>query len=390
MLLLTSAAVVLAVAPPVTAAKEETNFTPPKDRSAWYWEPQIDMVVPPDEQTEQLCDTVPPAVPCAQQRVRLPSPQDLDTLPVAVVNGEQDKIYALYFNLTERGITAGAEITKFIFQITEGQTSRDVMRTFNAAEKRVEACLITDFWPEGQGDPQVFDTQPPYDASGCVEGHRFEGEPAIWEFNITELTATWGLDPFSNNGVMLVPVIEGDGPTESWQVNFKVPLRDRPETPKQDEGLASRDRIAARIEYEPAPPPPALPPPPSSTGGFTPPSFTPPTTEETVEPPAEEEPGEEAPPVVVTTTDESTPQLPGYVWLLIPIGLIALAAVRSVVLEPVGGTRTAGVIAAIRRQNAAKRGTSLEGAPVPLAGVRKIGAGIGAFVSKGLRMVRKP
>jgi hypothetical protein len=70
---------------------------------------------------------------------------------------------------------------------------------------------------------------------------------------------------------------------------------------------------------------------------------------------------EEAPPsdIPVATGRPTGPQMPGYVWALLPVGLLALGAVRSVVLEPGAGARPDGVIAAIRRRNLERRGIAL-------------------------------
>jgi hypothetical protein len=54
-----------------------------------------------------------------------------------------------------------------------------------------------------------------------------------------------------------------------------------------------------------------------------------------------------------------TPKLPGIVWALLPIGILLIYLLRSVLLEP-AGMRTDGVIAAIRRRNAAARGETVE------------------------------
>ena len=43
-----------------------------------------------------------------------------------------------------------------------------------------------------------------------------------------------------------------------------------------------------------------------------------------------------------------------------PIGLLAIWAIRQVVLEPIDGPRPGGAIAAIRRRNAAARGMPVE------------------------------
>src|SRR5204862_2491605 len=46
-----------------------------------------------------------------------------------------------------------------------------------------------------------------------------------------------------------------------------------------------------------------------------------------------------------------TVRFPWYVWILLPIGLLAVAAVRSILFERAGGVRPGGVIASIRARN---------------------------------------
>jgi hypothetical protein len=103
---------------------------------------------------------------------------------------------------------------------------------------------------------------------------------------------------------------------------------------------------------------------------------------------------------VAAARPSSGPKLPPYVWLLLPVGLLALAAVRSVVLEPVGGARPDGVIAAIRRRNFERRGGPLRDLSDPLSrfmvvsrqaldSARRGLRGAGRGISSVVRRVRK-
>src|SRR5687767_7021748 len=104
--LLVLAAVIacLAVAPPALAVEKTVHFLPGTDISSWYWERQVDQEV-----TTPV--TLPPPVPAASQRVRLPNPQRPDTLPVALSNGASERMSAVRFDLLaeDRGVVEGSK-----------------------------------------------------------------------------------------------------------------------------------------------------------------------------------------------------------------------------------------------------------------------------------------
>ncbi len=379
---LAACGVVAAVAPPAFAAETvKIRFEFGPDRESWFWQHQR------DEQVEPPVDAPPPA-PSLNQRQRIPTsrPVPEDSLAVEVFRGEHQMISALAFDVSTRGVTLGSEITKFVLFLEES-TNRQEMTSIRADVAEIEACRIIESWPARYNDPrgpdaQLWQDQPAYDDSACVPGERDaqEGTAPIWTFDLTELAQPWGDNPFDNQGVMLVSALPDEpGPAETWHVQFKIPARDRAATP-ENEYQMSRDRLLVDLAFVPGEPEEILPPPPpppplQQPSGPTVPSSTtfgstgsetdldtaaPPTTTET------EGPAEVAAPVA--TTQPAGPQMPGYVWALLPLGLLALAAVRSVVLEPAGGTRPDGVIAAIRRRNAQRRGAPLREAGDPLSG----------------------
>ncbi|MGH2740195.1 MAG: hypothetical protein ACRDH6_06915 [Actinomycetota bacterium] len=393
LLLVAASAVILSLAPPLTAKEERVYFDPREDKSSWFWSLQIDEEVPPEDQVDTVCAPGGQPLPvCPQQRVRLPSPQDVDSLPVMVFNGAHDKLSAVAVDVARHGVEAGSTITKFVLSIEESSSSRD-FPSFNAGGKLIEACRATDFWPTGE--TEVFETQPPVEESTCVNGKRIaKATPPFWTFDLTEMAEPWGISPFENYGVVLRGVLKGSGPTETWQINLKKPLTEAqaatPEAAKQ-----SAKRIGVDLDFELPPPVETAPiPEPTDSGSTFAPStsFAPPEVES---PPASEAaPTEEAPEVAAPAPTVATgPELPGYVWALVPAGLVAFAAVKSVVLEPVGGTRKAGVIAAIRRQNAARRGVPIEESTEPFArargALRRSATRIRGWTGKGLRAVRR-
>ena len=119
---LVAAGVVLAVAPPAIAAKRTVvRYEHGTDVSTWYWERQQDREVAPPPPPEGF-----PEAPVApSQRIRLPSPQRPDTLPVALWQGDHERMSALKFDVAQRGVVAGSRITSLILEIEESEDRND-------------------------------------------------------------------------------------------------------------------------------------------------------------------------------------------------------------------------------------------------------------------------
>ena len=345
------------------------SFEYGKDTSSWFWEHQADQEVPPPG--------VPNPGPLAQ-RVRAPNPYTTSTIPVAVYQGTHERMAAVRFDLVERGVTPGSEITKALLFIEESPSTEREPPPVRPETAKIEACLLNDLLSPGENEE--FKDRPTYSEEECVEGKREvpPGSPALWTFDLTKISEGWGKDPFSNNGFMLLGVLQNTN--ETWQVNLRLPTKDNTATTENDyEITKNRARLQLAfipgkepvVKPIPTAAPPAAPttgsaPSSGSVGGITPSTdltggsgggfgsgFPPVSTDVTPAPPPLP-----TTPQAVTQPQPTEPRLPGYVWLLIPGALLALAALRSVVLEPVGGTRTDGVIAAIRRRNAERRGTA--------------------------------
>jgi hypothetical protein len=211
--------------------------------------------------------------------------------------------------------------------------------------------------------------------------------------------------------VILLPVDQNGGTQETWQVNLKVPTEDDPGTPA-NEAETSKNYAMLELEFVPGKPlkleiadtgdtttTGAT----TGTGGTTVggTSGTPSLGSTDLTGASGGIPGTgtgttpvTAPPVPagLTPASDAEPRLPAYVWLAVPLGLLALSAVRSVVLEPAGGPRPDGVIAAIRRRNAERRGAARQvgGAFSRLTGAFRRGATRpGQAASKLAKSVRR-
>ena len=349
-------------------SQEKIIYTYSLDRTSWYWSKQVDQSV---------------ELGPAAQRVRLPNPQSDDTLPVAVDNGDLDKVSALYLDLTSRGIQEGSQIIQFMLQIAETDNSSGEQPEFNTDGKQIQACSITDTWP--QGSAETWDLRPPTSKSGCVAGKRTgSGGSQSWTFDLKSIAAPWGQDPFGKNfGVMLLPVVPKDaGPDhQKWQINLKIPKKDDPGTPA-NEYNQTKTRVLATVAWTgPVIQPTGqtgtstttTPTGTSSSGGTqtfdSGPAYS--TISGGVSPTFGTSGGTSTGAAPAGATSSPVPQpvtpvaeipgakLPGIVWALLPIGILLIYALRSALLEPVG-MRTEGVIAAIRRRNAAARGETVE------------------------------
>ena len=392
--LLLAAGLCLSLAVPASGAatkRGEYPFEPGIDVSSWYWEKQQDQEV-----TTPPGVVLPPPAPPVSQRVRLPNPQRPDTLPVALNNGVPERVSAIKFDVTERGVTEGSTIKKFVITIAESQ-DRNENPQYRADVAKIQACRITDALSPGENEE--IEDAPKYAESECADGKRNPApapapgqtaEPTTWTFDLSKMADAWGKNPYDNNGVMLLPVKAAGGPGDTWQVNLKVPSLDDSATP-DNEYDKTKNRAVLQLEFVPGKPlgtvttpttpttgttgttttgttgtvgtttggSPVIGGPSTDLGGGTIPGTTPTTT-----------PTQQA---GLSTPVDQEPRVPPYVWLAIPLGLMALSAVRSVILEPAGGPRPDGVIAAIRRRNAERRGGA---APVAAGMMSRMTAGL--------------
>jgi hypothetical protein len=337
------------------------------DSANWYWKDQVEQTVG--------------AGPVAQI-VTLGNPQASDTLPVAAQNGQADKVSAVGFDLSRRGVVAGSVLDKFTLTIAENDdlmagfvdpTQPDIQPSFNTEGKLIQACPIITVWSSGEG-AELWERAPSYDTTLCVQGKRIaSGQTVSWSFDLTALAKEWATDPVSNRGMMLAPVIpEGGTPNDStWQINLKIPHRDEDSTSGTDEYEQTKDRVKLDLAFTP----------PSGsqsdnnfTGGGTnfgfpgtggqgasngtdfPFGSSPisPGSSGTTPPGGEQRASSNRP-------SPTVPQLPWYVWALIPLGLLAVSTVRAVVLEPIATGKPGGVIAAIRTKNAELTGKGSRG-----------------------------
>jgi hypothetical protein len=360
------------------SSSTELQYDYGADAVSWYWSRQID-------ETLELG--------ALAQQVELPNPQATTTMPVAVELGENTKVSSLSFNLAERGVPEGSQITDFKLTVAEGDDAGD-SPTFNPLGKLVQACPVTEAWSGGEAE--MWDVQPPV-GDGCVTGERAEPDPdavaeaeellaaaqeavenggespevvevplPTWTFDLTAMAKDWGQDPFANYGVMFMPVMDDATPIDTWQVNLKLPLRDDTQTPV-DEYEATAYRLGAAFSFIPGTPEDDGAPEggtddsgttggSSGGGGGSGGGGAEGAEESATEAPASTE--EMAP----AAYEPFVPTAPWYVWTLIPAALVGAYLLHTVMGASGAAAGGNGAIDRIRAHNLDRRGWAL---PLP-------------------------
>jgi hypothetical protein len=386
---------------PLTAALAEKAEVPELARS-WYWEPQRSEKAPNptggDAAAAELPNPFCPGTPGLGN-----APGDAcryGRLPVEVVGGDYetpDKISAIAFDFATV-LLPGSEVSKFTVTLDEANDPQS--QPVNADNKRVQACLLSQFF--GDGEAREYKEAPKFK---CTKSDpiaerkeikpKKDGDPTfVWTFDLTDFAKVWAKGKSPVAGVMLFPA-EPKKPesqdNSDWRVVFKGP---------DDKGVHT-EIVYTQAAVEPIPQPPSddndttsngggsgdgsttVVPPATGTDGSTY-SSTPvdsgsfgsttsspvggttgtgtvtPDTAATPEAPVQAAPGSE--PTADVTEVES---LPGYVWLAILGGLIGFSLVKRTVIESATGARPDGVLAQIRNMNAERRGGA---APVTTGG----------------------
>lgn len=382
---------------PVSAATAE----PAVIAQAWYWEQQRNETIPSPvgpvvvDLNNQFCPSTPgggggaiAGQTCAE-----------GVLPIEVINGDYespDKIAAVGFDMS--GVPMGSTVSSFKVTFLEDKATcepaeEDPQQTrcrntqpVNPEGHQLQACMVHDIF--GDGDARPYNEAPKFtctDSDPRAERKEItiqneagvEETWFIWTFDLTAFAAEW-VESFSASAIMLFPV----QPPEDSEASdsFRVVLSG----PKGQAG--KRPGVATKISYK-EPPPGSVPPPPSDdpntdTGGDSFPTtstsgdFGSSSTSTTSfggdegSTPAADSPVADASADLPTATDDDTTptaaegseieSFPGYMWLAILAGLIAMSLVRSVVVEKATGHRPDGVVAQIHRMNAARRGVAAE------------------------------
>ena len=364
---------------------------------AWYWEDQQSQTVQDPSGTDAATIEVPNPF-CTGPGNGLGAPEQTcrsGRLPIEVRGGDYEtpnKISAVAFDLAV--VPIGSKVQKF--EVTFLEANDDQSRPVNAEDRELRACLLEEFFGEGEARPYRAAPRHTCSKSDPVAKRKpVKGKEGRFQytFDLTGLAKAWAADPPPATGIVLYPVEPKDaGPDDnSWRVVLDGPL--------ENEGKS----IKADISFTPPPEAEIDLGDPDTTGGLgSSNGFTTSTSSgggfgstDTSgltggDAPADVATAEgETPPVAVgeddgtaAASDEltTTNSTPWYVWLSLLAGIVGFSMVRSVVLESHAGIRPDGVLAQIRRINADRRGAQVaatSGGPSPFAPVVGALAGVG-------------
>jgi hypothetical protein len=400
---------------------------------AWYWETQKTTNAPNPtggdaatvEVPNPFCPNLPgglgnvPGVPGTEE-----GPCREGRLPVEVVGGDYetpDKISALAWDFFV--VPIGAKVTKF--EVTLDEASDPQSAPVNADGKRIQACMLNQFF--GDGEARTYKEAPKFTckkSDPVAERKRIPpkkdgGDPTFeWTFDLTKFAQVWAKGTSPIAGVMFFPAKPknpNSADNADWRTVFTGP---------KDEG------VHAQVVYtmpKPVVPPgggngnddddvddgddgSAYIPPATGTDGS---SYDPGVSSDsgtsdfgTTADPVATDTGTDDP---VATTDDPveaapdaeqaaavTPEvedLPGYVWLAILAGFIGFSLIKRTVLESATGIRPDGVLAQIRQMNAERRGTSIAAEAASSGGIgqtlKALGGKAGELFGKVTSLGRK-
>jgi hypothetical protein len=382
--------------------------------TGWYWEDQTRQKIQDPTTGTDVAVIQAPNPFCPSPPLAGSPPEQAcqpGRLPVEVREGDYEtpnKLSAVGFDMAL--VPPKSKISKFTVTFVEANDQQS--EPLNAEGKSLQACFVEEFF--GDAEAALYKEVPKYTCSetdpiaqrkeiktggggeGATPAPDGEQEEPVfgYTFDLTSFAQTWTDEGTVMTAIMLTPVKPKEADYDATtDTNWRTVLV----------GNAKPEEKGVRtsLTYTPSKTP-VLDPPTTPTDPGTPPSTfdsgssvttstgsgsiaptdtgsvdTPPST--TDEAAAPTELTEAAEPAGATIPEG----LPGYVWLAILAGIVALSMVRSVVLEKAAGIRPDGVLAQIRRVNASRRGEEIAAATVGAGEAGGIAAVIGGLKSLG-------
>ena len=397
----------LPVAPALAVEDEPTVLV-----TAWYWEDQQrQRITDPTSGTDVAVISIPNPF-CPSPPLAGSPPEEAckpGRLPVQVSEGDYEtpnQVPAVGFDFAL--VPPGSNIGKFTVTFVEANDQQS--EPANAEGKSLQACFVEDFF--GDGEASLYRDIPKFTCSesdpvaprkelkikkgdgggGGQDPQPEQQEPTFgYTFDLTEFARTWVEEGSPMTAVILMPVRPKEADFDpTTDVNWRTVL-----VGAQEEGA-----IKTTLTYTP----PKTPVPPVDTGtddsttSTTPGSSVTTTTGSGSITPTDtgsidtgSDIGGTDPTAPTDLAAEDTDPAsavvpkgwPSYVWLGILAGIVGLSMVRSVVLERVAGMRPDGVLAQIRRMNAARRGVELAAASEAPAAAGAIAAVVAGLKSLG-------
>jgi hypothetical protein len=125
----------------------------------------------------------------------------------------------------------------------------------NSEEAEVRACLVRDYWGEAQPGLWGELARDKIDCKVGADGRRSLRQISgftvpVWDFDLTAIAKVWGRDPFSNFGVALVPKARGE-----FMVTFHGDTYVVDRDPVTGQDLAPRlvERLFVTMRFTPPP-----------------------------------------------------------------------------------------------------------------------------------------
>ncbi|MDQ4026333.1 MAG: hypothetical protein M3217_12730 [Actinomycetota bacterium] len=388
--------------------------------TAWYWEDQTrQRIQDPTTGTDVAVISLPNPF-CPSPPLAGSPPEEAckpGRLPVQVREGDYEtpnQLSAVGFDMAL--VPPKSEILKFT--VTFVEASDDQSEPVNADGKSLQACFVEEFF--GDGEAALYKEVPKYTCSetdpvakrkeiktkkkdgGGASGDAQEEPVFGYTFDLTEVAQRWTDEGTAMTAVMLMPVRPKEADYDpATDANWRTVLVGRANP--EEEG------IRTSLTYKPSKLPVLDPPPPPADPGTSTPfdsgssvttstgsgSLAPTDTGSVDTPPAATDETAATPaelPQAAEPAGAMIPKgLPGYVWLAILAGIVALSMVRSVVLDKAAGIRPDGVLAQIRRVNASRRGgevaaatadASAGGLTAVIGGLKTLGERSGGILGK--------
>ena len=258
--------------------------------------------------------------------------------------------------------------------------------TANQSAAGILACAVTEGWFTAEGDPpsttvvkraqlengdtttDVEETrnEPFSDCSRNATGEAATDQKT-WRFDITSIAQAWSSGVIRNEGIALLPVDRGL--VSSWIVEFHGPALEIVDPAGEPvDAVNAKEAGSAVVSF--GPPPPSddpAPPPPPPLPPLPPP---PPVFPDAQPPPAAPPPAPEPPRVLRPVSVGGDAETPGWLFGLIPIGLLGLGLTSSVIgaetpMAPGSRNRVARVLHERRLRANGMDDTNSEGTSTP-------------------------
>lgn len=358
-----SAALLVAIMVPTSASA--TDATVSAARTAWFWSSNQKVTTCTDDGTQNACGNVSIAGGAFGNSTGA-SPITQGHIGIGVKDGTSDMRAYVKYDLGDIpfGATVGSMVVRFTISKPDqehagqhaGATGAKVPGTFNESQALIQVCAVAEPWGAAEGEPPSSTTvvRPKPDKPGGntqpeTSVQRAEpnpdcsvSTPAVFSAdgktlsaNVTKIAAQWASGERINEGIALLPVVQGTKP------NWTVELHGAATTASSDTGpitfVTEQEATTAAVAFSPPVDPPPPPPPPVIDDGPRFPSFGNPI-------PIDPGPGPAAPvdfgtgnappvaaPPSFVPVGETTGDTPAWFFGLFPLGLLVMGFVSGLI-----------------------------------------------------------